>query len=111
MARQGIHAHSVQAHSRCCSPRPPSRTIRAAPSNTGGAGPIFTISATTLEAGHGAVAFLYEYLKFGGLGDSDLIAAAGKHIHAHSIGTHPAARRCSAAYGVTDDLMVSVRMP
>ena len=56
-------------------------------SNTGGAGPIVTISASTLEAGHGAVAFLYEYLKFGGLGDSDLIAAASKHIHAHSIDT------------------------
>ena len=27
-------------------------------SNTGGAGPIVTISASTLEAGHGAVAFL-----------------------------------------------------
>ena len=63
------------------------------PSNTGGAGPINTISATTLEAGHGAVAFLYEYLKFGGIGDNDLIDAAGKHIHAHSIGTIQSARR------------------
>ena len=79
-------------------------------SNTGGAGPIVTISATTLEAGHGAVAFLYEYLKFGGIGDTDLIAAAGKHIHAHSVGTIQSAI-ASAAYGVTDDLMVSVRVP
>lgn len=79
-------------------------------SNTGGAGPIVTISASTLEAGHGAVAFLYEYLKFGGLGDSDLIAAAGKHIHAHSIDTIRTTS-LSAAYGVTDDFMVSVRIP
>ena len=79
-------------------------------SNTGGAGPITTISASTLEAGHGAVAFLYEYLKFGGLGDTDLITAAGKHIHAHSIGTIQSASAV-AAYGVTDDFMVSVRIP
>ena len=76
--------------------------------NTGGAGPIVTISASTLEAGHGAVAFLYEYIKFGGLGDAELIAAAGKHIHAHSIGTIQSAS-LGAAYGVTDDFMVSVR--
>src|SRR3954447_13799997 len=79
-------------------------------SNTGGAGPIVTISASTLEAGHGAVAFLYEYLAFGGLGDADLIAAAGKHIHAHSIGTIQSAS-VGAAYGVTDDFMISVRAP
>ena len=79
-------------------------------SNTGGAGPIVTISASTLEAGHGAVAFLTEYLKFGGLGDSDLIAAAGKHIHAHSIETIRSTS-LSAAYGVTDDFMMSVRIP
>ncbi|TMJ03492.1 MAG: transporter [Alphaproteobacteria bacterium] len=79
-------------------------------SNTGGAGPIITISASTLEAGHGAVAFLYETIKFGGLGDAELIAAAGKHIHAHSIGTIQSAS-LGAAYGVTDDFMVSVRIP
>src|SRR5436305_9312247 len=79
-------------------------------SNTGGAGPLVTISASTLEAGHGAVAFIYEHLAFGGLGDSDLIAAAGKHIHAHSIGTIQSAS-VSAAYGVTDDFTVSARIP
>jgi hypothetical protein len=79
-------------------------------SNTGGAGPIVTISASTLEAGHGAVAFLYEYIRFGGLGDPALIAAAGQHIHAHSIGTVQSAS-AGAAYGVTDDFMVAVRLP
>jgi hypothetical protein len=79
-------------------------------SNTGGAGPITTISASTLDSGHGAVAFLYEYIAFGGLGDRDLIDAAGKHIHAHSIGTIQSAS-VGAAYGITDDLMVSLRMP
>jgi len=79
-------------------------------SNTGGAGPITTISAETLEAGHGAVAFFYEYLKFGGLGDADLIDAASKHRHVHSIGTIQNAA-ASGAYGVTDDLMISLRAP
>src|SRR5262245_12081127 len=79
-------------------------------SNTGGAGPITTISASTLEAGHGSVAFLYEYIKFGGLGDAALIDAASKHQHAHSIGTVQGAA-ASAAYGVTDDFMVSARLP
>jgi len=78
--------------------------------NTGGAGPINTISASTLDAGHGAVAFLYEYIKFGGIGNADLIAAAGKHIHAHSIGTIQAPS-VAVAYGITDDLMVAARLP
>src|SRR3954465_7056720 len=79
-------------------------------SNTGGAGPITTISASTLEAGHGAVAFLYETIPFGGRGNRDLTDAASKHQHVHSIGTIQNAA-ASAAYGVTDDLMVSVRIP
>jgi hypothetical protein len=79
-------------------------------SNTGGAGPITTISAETLEAGHSAVAFLYEYIAFGGLGDAELINAASKHQHVHSIGTIQNAA-ASAAYSVTDDFMVSVRAP
>src|SRR3954452_20977235 len=79
-------------------------------SNTGGAGPITTISASTLDAGHGAVAFLYEYIAFGGLGDRALIDAAGNHIHAHSIGTIQSAS-LGAAYGITDHLMISLRAP
>ena len=79
-------------------------------SNTGGGGPITTISASTLEAGHGAVAFLYEYIAFGGLGDRDLINAASKHQDVHSIGTIRSAY-ASAGYGITDDFMISARMP
>ena len=67
--------------------------------NSGGAGPITTISASTLEAGHGAVAFRYEYIAFGGLGDADLIKAASQHQHVHSIGTiqAPMARPASSS--------------
>ena len=36
--------------------------------------------------------FIYEYIRFGGLGDAQLIDAASKHIHAHSIGTIQSAR-------------------
>src|SRR4051794_19531271 len=79
-------------------------------SNTGGAGPITTISAETLEAGHSAVAFLYEYIAFDGLGEAELTNAASKHQHVHSIGTIQNAA-ASAAYGATDDFMVSVRAP
>ncbi len=79
-------------------------------SNTGSAGPITTISASTLEAGHGAVAFLAEYIRLGGIGDAQLIDAASKHIHAHSIRTIES-YAASAAYGITDDLMISARFP
>lgn len=79
-------------------------------SNNGSAGPIVTISASTLEAGHGAVAFLAEYIRLGGIGDAQLIDAASKHIHAHSIRTIES-YAASAAYGVTDDVMLSVRFP
>ena len=79
-------------------------------SNASAAGPIWTITATTLEQGHAAAAFWYEYVRLGGLGDAQLIAAAAQHIHAHSIKTiqSPVA---SFAYGVTDDFMISLRAP
>jgi hypothetical protein len=79
-------------------------------SNTGAAGPIITISAETLEQGHSAIAFLYEYIRFTGLSDAALIAAAGQHQHVHSIGSI-ASPAVSAAFGVTNDFMLSVRVP
>ncbi|MBX6426841.1 MAG: hypothetical protein IRZ09_13075 [Variibacter sp.] len=79
-------------------------------SNAVGAGPINTIPASTLEAGHVGVAFLYEMIQYGGLGDAALIAAAGRHQHAHSIGTI-ASVALGAAIGITDDFMLSLRLP
>jgi hypothetical protein len=61
------------------------------PGNTGGAGPIVTIPATTLEQGH-------FFSRLGGLNDAQLIHAAGNHIHAHSIGTIQSASS-ALAYG------------
>lgn len=78
--------------------------------NTGGAGPINTFSATTLEQGQSAVAFLYEYISLFGLNDASLIAAAANHQHAHSIKTIESAA-LGAAFGITNDLMLLVRLP
>lgn len=78
--------------------------------NTGGAGPINTIPATTLEGGHVGVSFVYEYINLFGLNDADLIAAAAAHQHAHSIRTIEGAS-FGAAYGITNDLMLMLRMP
>jgi hypothetical protein len=78
--------------------------------NSSGAGPAITIPATTLEAGHVAAFVAYESIRLGGLGDQDLIAAAGRHEHAHSIGTIESTS-FGAAFGVTDDLTVSLRLP
>ncbi|MGA8887260.1 MAG: hypothetical protein WB489_11375 [Pseudolabrys sp.] len=78
--------------------------------NTTGVGPIFTISAATLEQGHAALGLWYEYGRLSGLSDAQLITAAGQHIHAHSIKTIESAV-AAFAYGITNDLMVSVRAP
>jgi hypothetical protein len=78
--------------------------------NTGSAGAIYTISADTLAAGGFAVGLMYEYIKLGGLSDAQLIDAASRHVHAHSIGTIQSPS-LALAYGVTDDLMVSLRLP
>ena len=78
--------------------------------NTTGVGPIFTISAATLEQGHAALGLWYEYARLSGLSDAQLITAAGQHIHAHSIKTIESAV-AAFAYGITNDLMVSVRAP
>jgi hypothetical protein len=78
--------------------------------NAGGGGPIVTIPAGTLEQGHAAVAFWYEFVSLGGLNDGDLIDAAGRHIHAHSIKTIESGV-AAFAYGVTNDFTVAVRAP
>jgi outer membrane putative beta-barrel porin/alpha-amylase len=78
--------------------------------NAGGAGPINTMPATTLEAGHFAVSFVSEYISLFGLNDADLIAAAAAHQHVHSIETIQSTG-FGASFGITNDLMVSFRLP
>jgi hypothetical protein len=78
--------------------------------NAEGSGPINTIPATTIEQGHAAIAAVYEHTRFGGLTDAQLINAAANHIHAHSIKTIQVPS-ISASYGVTNDFMISARLP
>jgi outer membrane putative beta-barrel porin/alpha-amylase len=78
--------------------------------NTGTAGPIATLSASTPEAGHGAIAFLFEYIKFSPLSDPTLAAAAGRHEHVHSLDNIQSSS-LAFALGLTNDVMVMVNLP
>jgi hypothetical protein len=78
--------------------------------NTGGAGPIITLPATTMEAGRVSVSFLAEYISLFGLNDADLIAAAAAHQHVHSIRSIHSAG-FGASLGITNDVMISIRLP
>jgi len=72
----------------------------------GGSGPIGTISASTLEAGQGAVAFIEQYIKFTNFDFNTL--GANQHAHTLKFINNPAV---AVAYGVTDDLTFAVRFP
>jgi hypothetical protein len=76
--------------------------------NTGSGGPINTISADTLSEGLIAASVRYEFIRLGQLSDADLLAAAGKGNHAHSIRSIDAVS-LSVAYGITNDFTVGVR--
>ncbi|MCB1503488.1 MAG: transporter [Hyphomicrobiaceae bacterium] len=78
--------------------------------STGTSGPINVISATTLEQGQGAAAVLFELIKLGALGNDSLETLAGNHIHAHSI-DRIVSPSVVLAYGLLNDLTVSVRLP
>lgn len=79
--------------------------------NSGSGGPINTISATTLEQGHGAVGVSVIYSDFDQLSDETLIEAheAGiEHVHdLGSIGSYGV----GYVHGVTNDLMLGFRLP
>jgi hypothetical protein len=78
--------------------------------NTGSAGPINTIGAETLAQGQSTVAFLFEYTVLNTMSDASLAYYAGKHLHVHSMAAI-ASPAVSVAYGVTNDLTVSARLP
>src|SRR5262245_44011281 len=80
-------------------------------SGAGGAGPINTFSATTLDQGQSALGAAYEFIRFGGLSDAALAAGATlSGTHDHSIRTI-ASVAVMLSYGVTNDLTVSARLP
>jgi Putative MetA-pathway of phenol degradation len=78
--------------------------------NTGSAGPINTVGAETLARGQSTVAFLFEYTALNAISDASLAYYAGKHQHVHSVASI-ASPAISLAYGVTNDLTVSARLP
>ena len=74
----------------------------------GGAGDIFTIGAGTLDQGQFAFSAFIDYLRLKQLSDPILLANIGKDVH----GLQTVESRALAfAYGVTNDLTVSVRLP
>ena len=80
-------------------------------SGSGGAGPIYTISATTLDQGQSAVSVVYESTRFSTISEASLLANANLTAdHAHSIRSIETAV-ASYAYGLTKDLTVSARLP
>jgi hypothetical protein len=79
-------------------------------SSTSGAGPIATISATTLDQGHSSVGVFFEMVKVDAFSDAQLTALAGQHVHAHSLDAI-LAPAFVFAYGLTSDLTVSARLP
>lgn len=79
--------------------------------NTGDAGPIFTIPASTLDAGQTAVGVMFEYVRLRTLSDQTLIgAAASGNEGVHDLKTIESASAV-LAYGLTKDLTVSMRVP
>ena len=75
-----------------------------------GAGPIVTISAATLAEGQSAVAVMFEMTKIGAFSDAQLANFASRHVHAHSMDAI-FAPSLGVAYGLSNDLMISARLP
>jgi hypothetical protein len=85
--------------------------------NALGAGPIVTISASTLEQGHSVAGIAVDYQSLSGLSHETLIEAtanmppdAPETNHVHDLRSIQA-YAISYAYGVTDDFMVALRLP
>ncbi len=79
--------------------------------NAGGAGPIFTIPASTLEEGQTAVGVMFEYVRLRTLSDQTLTGAAlSGNEGVHDLKTIESVSAVMA-YGLTKDLTVSMRVP
>jgi hypothetical protein len=75
-------------------------------SPTGGAGPIATISATTLDKGQSVAGIVVEVISLDPLAPEQM----GGHPHPHSL-EGIFATSLVYAYGITDDLTLSLRLP
>ena len=77
--------------------------------NTGSGGTINTISAGTLAEGQIAAAARCAFIRLGELDDDALLAAAEHGKDGHSIRSIESVS-LSAAYGVTNDFIISIRL-
>ncbi|MEQ1653331.1 MAG: transporter [Hyphomicrobium sp.] len=86
------------------------------PGNSGGTGPINTISASTIPAGISVASIVYDRIALDPLSDATLAHAAehaheaGGHAHVHSLKSI-ASPSLNYAYGITSELMIAVRLP
>ena len=79
--------------------------------NTGGAGPVNTIAASTLEAGHAVAGVVVDYSRLNTLSDATLSRATAAGIDGvHDLKTLQS-YALVGAYGVTNDLMISFHLP
>lgn len=79
--------------------------------STGGAGPINTISASTMEQGHWSAGFTVDYGSLNQLSDAKLLAATAAGIDGvHGLKTIQS-YALGLSYGVTNDFMIGVRLP
>jgi Putative MetA-pathway of phenol degradation len=79
--------------------------------NTGDAGPIFTIPASTLDEGQLAVGVMFEYVRLRTLSDATLLkAAVTGNEGVHDLKTIESVSAI-VAYGLTHDLTVGMRVP
>lgn len=77
---------------------------------TSGAGPITTHQAATLPEGKFALGLTNEYIQSDRFSDSQLITFSGQHVHAHSA-DWMLTTSLGMSYGVTENLMLSLRLP
>ena len=79
-------------------------------SGTGQAGPVTTISASTLQKGKWVFELQAEYLTFDTFSDTELLgfAEAGNDVHTFDSFFHAFA---SISYGIKDNLTLSLKMP
>lgn len=76
----------------------------------GTAGPITTISASTLPQGKFAVAYQVEHMAFKEFSDAQLSAYALQGIDAHSVKSN-STHSLRLAYGLSDDLSIGFKLP
>jgi Putative MetA-pathway of phenol degradation len=79
--------------------------------NTGGAGPINTVSASTLEQGHAVAGVVVNYARFNTLSDDTLIGATASGVEdVHGLNTIQS-YALTGAFGLTNDLTIGVYLP